>query len=625
MSVAIKNEATNCNTSNNLFSKKSVEPTLSISYKLKDRIPFQNFSYTPFTLEYDNNININFTNFNQFCTENNSDLTPQNFITSNTNMIGNQSLTRQFYNSYHHYYYPQVINENLFLNTANGTNDTGPKNVFPILDNIHLENINNGSDQQFIRGHHSGTTSSNNLALNNNDETDHQDSLFRGALERKDGKRIGNISNQNKLDLIDYSSYYNVPTRKDGDDYTPYYYNYNYKNYTNYYHSHQIPPNSSMSECNSVANWGSRNEVGAENNGIDQLTDTSIVGSHVMGGACNLIPGLHQPFLPFNSTSFYNNNNHSITYDFGHHPLKIFPKLNAKDETTIPTTSGEHENLKVQNSENCFSNNYGEIYENSSAFDKTSKTSDNNPQQDSYYNETSFFHVPPVNIFMPNKNHYNFSKKQKALDRKSYNENKLKSSLDFNSTVKMINISKNLGSNNETITKNEGLNRDNIIANDENCSINNDSNDPKDLEAFAEKFKQRRIKLGVTQADVGNALAKLRIPGVGALSQSTICRFESLTLSHNNMVALKPILQAWLSEAEAEVAMVNHNNKYLNGSNKTMNNNVVRSKSDHSSSSCSPVPIPSLHTYPGKYLVNYNNNNNPSVNNSQIINQNFGN
>ncbi|XP_025779797.1 POU domain, class 4, transcription factor 1 [Puma concolor] len=33
-------------------------------------------------------------------------------------------------------------------------------------------------------------------------------------------------------------------------------------------------------------------------------------------------------------------------------------------------------------------------------------------------------------------------------------------------------------------------------------------------------------------------------------SQSTICRFESLTLSHNNMIALKPILQAWLEEAE---------------------------------------------------------------------------
>ena len=46
----------------------------------------------------------------------------------------------------------------------------------------------------------------------------------------------------------------------------------------------------------------------------------------------------------------------------------------------------------------------------------------------------------------------------------------------------------------------------------------------RELEAFAERFKQRRIKLGVTQCDVGRALANLKLPGVGALSQSTICR-----------------------------------------------------------------------------------------------------
>lgn len=76
--------------------------------------------------------------------------------------------------------------------------------------------------------------------------------------------------------------------------------------------------------------------------------------------------------------------------------------------------------------------------------------------------------------------------------------------------------------------------------------------DTRELEAFAEHFKQRRIKIGVTQADVGAALGKLKLPGVGSLSQSTICRFESLTLSHNNMVALKPVLQAWLEEAERQ-------------------------------------------------------------------------
>lgn len=75
---------------------------------------------------------------------------------------------------------------------------------------------------------------------------------------------------------------------------------------------------------------------------------------------------------------------------------------------------------------------------------------------------------------------------------------------------------------------------------------------PRDLEAFAERFKQRRIKLGVTQADVGRALVHLKIPGVGTLSQSTICRFESLTLSRNNMMALRPVLQSWLEAAESQ-------------------------------------------------------------------------
>jgi class 4 POU domain transcription factor len=74
--------------------------------------------------------------------------------------------------------------------------------------------------------------------------------------------------------------------------------------------------------------------------------------------------------------------------------------------------------------------------------------------------------------------------------------------------------------------------------------------DPQELEAFAEHFKQRRIKLGSTQADVGKALGNLKLPGVGSLSQSTICRFESLTLSHNNMVALRPVLETWLDDAE---------------------------------------------------------------------------
>ena len=71
------------------------------------------------------------------------------------------------------------------------------------------------------------------------------------------------------------------------------------------------------------------------------------------------------------------------------------------------------------------------------------------------------------------------------------------------------------------------------------------SND--DLEQFAKQFKQRRIKLGFTQADVGLALGTLY---GNVFSQTTICRFEALQLSFKNMCKLKPLLSKWLEEAE---------------------------------------------------------------------------
>ncbi|NXT70547.1 PO3F4 factor, partial [Chaetops frenatus] len=60
-----------------------------------------------------------------------------------------------------------------------------------------------------------------------------------------------------------------------------------------------------------------------------------------------------------------------------------------------------------------------------------------------------------------------------------------------------------------------------------------------ELEQFAKQFKQRRIKLGFTQADVGLALGTLY---GNVFSQTTICRFEALQLSFKNMCKLKPLL-----------------------------------------------------------------------------------
>ncbi|KAJ6662740.1 hypothetical protein lerEdw1_011380 [Lerista edwardsae] len=71
--------------------------------------------------------------------------------------------------------------------------------------------------------------------------------------------------------------------------------------------------------------------------------------------------------------------------------------------------------------------------------------------------------------------------------------------------------------------------------------------DLEELEQFAKAFKQRRIKLGFTQGDVGLAMGKLY---GNDFSQTTISRFEALNLSFKNMCKLKPLLEKWLNDAE---------------------------------------------------------------------------
>ncbi|XP_024918608.1 POU domain, class 5, transcription factor 1 isoform X2 [Cynoglossus semilaevis] len=80
------------------------------------------------------------------------------------------------------------------------------------------------------------------------------------------------------------------------------------------------------------------------------------------------------------------------------------------------------------------------------------------------------------------------------------------------------------------------------------CSDSEEENlSTEELEQFAKELKHKRITLGFTQADVGQALGNL----YGKMfSQTTICRFEALQLSFKNMCKLKPLLQRWLNEAE---------------------------------------------------------------------------
>uniref|UniRef100_A0A6J0V8F4 POU domain protein n=1 Tax=Pogona vitticeps TaxID=103695 RepID=A0A6J0V8F4_9SAUR len=77
--------------------------------------------------------------------------------------------------------------------------------------------------------------------------------------------------------------------------------------------------------------------------------------------------------------------------------------------------------------------------------------------------------------------------------------------------------------------------------------IDMDSPEIRELEKFANEFKLRRIKLGYTQTNVGEALAAVH---GSEFSQTTICRFENLQLSFKNACKLKSILTKWLEEAE---------------------------------------------------------------------------
>lgn len=78
-----------------------------------------------------------------------------------------------------------------------------------------------------------------------------------------------------------------------------------------------------------------------------------------------------------------------------------------------------------------------------------------------------------------------------------------------------------------------------------------ETTDLEELEQFAKTFKQRRIKLGFTQGDVGLAMGKLY---GNDFSQTTISRFEALNLSFKNMCKLKPLLQKWLEDADRTIS-----------------------------------------------------------------------
>ena len=66
------------------------------------------------------------------------------------------------------------------------------------------------------------------------------------------------------------------------------------------------------------------------------------------------------------------------------------------------------------------------------------------------------------------------------------------------------------------------------------------------VKRFAAEFKTARINLGLTQAQVGEALNTCSTADQISVSQSTICRFEKLEITALQVKKLLPALRAWL-------------------------------------------------------------------------------
>ncbi|NXG38843.1 PO6F1 factor, partial [Dromaius novaehollandiae] len=80
-----------------------------------------------------------------------------------------------------------------------------------------------------------------------------------------------------------------------------------------------------------------------------------------------------------------------------------------------------------------------------------------------------------------------------------------------------------------------------------NAGVDEDGINLEEIREFAKNFKIRRLSLGLTQTQVGQALTATEGP---AYSQSAICRFEKLDITPKSAQKLKPVLEKWLSEAE---------------------------------------------------------------------------
>ncbi|XP_052873169.1 POU domain, class 6, transcription factor 2 [Anopheles cruzii] len=116
-----------------------------------------------------------------------------------------------------------------------------------------------------------------------------------------------------------------------------------------------------------------------------------------------------------------------------------------------------------------------------------------------------------------------------------------------------------------------------LTINQTNCNVV-DGIDLDDIKEFAKAFKLRRLSLGLTQTQVGQALSVTEGP---AYSQSAICSalaaqmycaaqlssqqqqmFEKLDITPKSAQKIKPVLERWMKEAEES-----HSSRYKTGQN----------------------------------------------------------
>ncbi|XP_069509485.1 POU domain, class 6, transcription factor 1 isoform X3 [Ambystoma mexicanum] len=103
------------------------------------------------------------------------------------------------------------------------------------------------------------------------------------------------------------------------------------------------------------------------------------------------------------------------------------------------------------------------------------------------------------------------------------------------------------GSTPASITCSETPTVGQLISKPQTPNVNEDGINLEEIREFAKNFKIRRLSLGLTQTQVGQALTATEGP---AYSQSAICRFEKLDITPKSAQKLKPVLEKWLNEAE---------------------------------------------------------------------------